>query len=141
MIGPSPNFTDLGIVVRYLDDNEKTPNPNVTDTMTALGLHKGDSDFVGSSMLFMNSNGQCKRIREHSKLYSLVKPGDERLGAEAHMAYIAREHGAGTVWFLDDPVHLVRDDERIVVQEVDGSGERFYLLRTFYGHESQAVDA
>lgn len=115
------------------------PSPNLLRelaqaALATRGLRWQADELLGESMILM-LNGQ-KRYLRHSLLYTAAEPREILDAALAHMNEIERRHGPGAIWFLLDPVHIVTDDERIPVT----SDPPEVLVRTIYGHESQAAE-
>jgi len=100
------------------------------------GLDRQPLELVGE-YLILPSRDTTRRSLHRTMLYSLATPSEALVAMRAHIDHIGRNHGAGRVWFLGEPVHTLLDDGRV---RCAGIGDEVYVvLRTMYGHESQAV--
>lgn len=144
MIGPFETFDQLGVDARFFVHDLRLPDGPTMAKEVAAGfarhnLTRGREELRGHYFVFQHRDRHMVRL-ERSKLYTLALPDEVLAGVRAHIAAIAK-HGPGHVWFLCDPVHVVKDDQLIVGQTVAGNPDVLVLLRTFYGHEAQAVPA
>lgn len=144
MIGPVDEFTSLGVTQRWTVDivpDAPTASAISREIASALeqnGLEQREDTAYGQYVKAPGKEGE-QLLLERKPLYTATR-GDEVLaGIRAHIALIAERHGPGRVWFLDDPVHVVKDDMRPVIQLVAGSLYPHVLLRTFYAHENQGA--
>jgi len=144
MKGPVDRFTDLGITTRWLVDVvPDAPFAHEIESEVAAALERHglepqkDSAFTGT-ILVRGPNDERIELERHP-LYTAATGPEVIAGIRAHIALIAERHGRGRVWFLDAPVHIVKDDARIVMQHVSDSPYQHVLLRTYYAHEKQGA--
>jgi len=152
VIGPVARFEDLGLEDGYLTcsaprETAPTDAQIVEATVQAMadrGLVRQPGQLLGHYLMLA---GECQggdRKLARSRLYALAEPGKVLEAVRAIVDRIADLHGPGRVWFLDAPTpialtadHDTPDIVRVAVR-IDGSAS-YLVLRTYYGHEAQAV--
>lgn len=156
MIGPFDNFGDLRIVERSgirLSAPEVAAVPPIEtmrrEAMAAMrcgALEFQSQQLAGRHLIYPAREGNALKMMKlgRSKLYSLAKPDEVLAAVRAHIAHIAHiaQRGAGRVWFLGEPVIAIDDMGGYSLAKGEGEGDPDWhiMLRSYYGHESQAVE-
>lgn len=151
IFGPTDNWGELRIfdavrppdfVLRAMPEMDAVNAVNAVAraVLKRRGLDVQKQSFVSSRMVFpyRGETGRETKSVRRSKLYSLA-PVDEVLDAAVDQMNAVAFLGKGRVWFLDTPIicGIGQDGPQFVQHE--GDDEIYAVLRTYYGHENQAV--
>ena len=135
--GPTEDWESLGIVGRRTQGCPPLDMPTVEDVDHAAKIYAAslglriEGDFAGRSLYFLDGKVR-KSITRNERIYSLVRPGEVLDAARRHMLHIAQKFGPGRVWFASKPMLIDDNGSYFIVRDR-------VLMRTYYGHEAQAV--